>query len=92
MKDILTIIICITSRTMSSDNCDNDNDGNDNNHGIPTSSKDRLGGMGSLDDNDNYTDRHQCENRLPSLVPRMNERQEQMHADKRVRDLEYLLP
>ncbi len=46
---------------MSSNNSDNDKDGNNNNHGVPTSSKDRLGGRGSLDDNDNYTDRHQCD-------------------------------
>ncbi len=38
---------------------------------------------GSFDDNDNYTDRHQRENRLLSLVPRMNERQEQMHPEKK---------
>ena len=42
-----------------------------------------------MDDNDNYTDRHRHENQLPSLVPRMNKRQEQMHMEKRVRDLEY---
>ncbi len=42
-----------------------------------------------MDNNDNYTDHHQCENQLPSLVPRMNERQEQMCVKKRVRDLEY---
>jgi hypothetical protein len=74
---------------MSSDNSNDDNNYNDNNHGVPTLSRDRLGGKGSFDNNDNYTDRHQCENRLPSLVPRMNERQEQMRAEKRVRDLEY---
>ncbi len=39
------IIICITSRTMSSDNSDNDNDGNDN-YGVPTSSRDMLGERG----------------------------------------------
>ncbi len=83
------IIICIPSRTMSSNNSNNDDDINDNNHGVPTSSRDRLGGKGSFDDNDNYTDCHRCENWLPSLVPRMNERQEQMRAEKRVRDLEY---
>ncbi len=70
------IIICITLQTMSSNNSDNDNNNNNDNHGIPTSSRDRLGGRGSLDDNDNYTDRHRHENRLPSLVPKMNERQE----------------
>ena len=74
---------------MSSNNSDDDNDDNDNNHGVPTSSRDRLGGRGSLDDNDNYTDRHQRENWQPSLVPRMNERQEQMRMEKRVCDLEY---
>jgi hypothetical protein len=67
---------------MSSDNSDNDNDNNGNNHGVPTSSRDRLGGKGSFDDNDNYTDHHQCENQLPSLVPRMNKRQERMHVEK----------
>jgi hypothetical protein len=70
------IIISITSRTMSSDISNNDEDDNDGHHGIPTSSRDRLGGKGSLNDNGNYTDRHQRENRLPSLVPRMNKRQE----------------
>jgi hypothetical protein len=75
---------------MSSDNSNNDDDNNDNNHGVPTSSRDRLGGKGSFDDNDNYTDCHLQENRLPSLVPRMNERQERMRAEKRVRDLEYI--
>jgi hypothetical protein len=40
------IIICITSRTMSSDNSDNDNDNNDNNNGVSTSSRDRLGVKG----------------------------------------------
>ncbi len=74
---------------MSSDNSNDDDDNNDNNHGVPTSSKDRLGGKGSFDNNDNYTDRHWCENQLPSSVSRMNKRQEQMHAEKRVRDLEY---
>ncbi len=42
-----------------------------------------------MDNNDNYTDHHQRENRLPSLAPRTNKRQEQMRAEKRVRDLEY---
>jgi hypothetical protein len=74
---------------MSSNNSDNGNDNNDDNYGVPTSSRDRLGGKGSFDDNDNYTDHHQRENRLPSLVPRMNERQERMRTEKRVRDLEY---
>ncbi len=83
------IIICITSQTMSSNNSKDDGNDNDDNHGVPTSTRDRLGGKGSLDDNDNYTDRHQRENQLPSLVPRMNKRQEQMHVEKRVRDLEY---
>jgi hypothetical protein len=83
------IIICIPSCTMSSDNSKDDDDSNDGNHGVPTSSRDRLGGKGSFNNNDNYTDRHQRENRLPSLVPRMNKRQEQMHAEKRVPDLEY---
>ena len=83
------IIICISSRRMSSDNSDNDDDNNDDNHGVPTASRDRLGGKGSFDDNDNYTDHHQHENQLPSLIPRMNKRQEQMCVEKRVRDLEY---
>ena len=83
------IIICIPSRTMSSDNSDDDDNNNDDNHGVPTSSRDRLGGKGSFDNNDNYTDRHWCENWLPSLVPRMNKRQEQMRVEKWVRDLEY---
>jgi hypothetical protein len=74
---------------MSSDNSDDDDNNNDDNHGIPTSSRDKLGGKGSLDDNDNYTDCHRGENQLPSLVPSMNKRQEQMHVEKRVRDLEY---
>jgi hypothetical protein len=74
---------------MSSNNSDDDDNNNNSNHGVPTSSRDRLGGKGSFDENDNYTDRHQCENRLPSLVSRMNERQEWMRADKRVHDLEY---
>jgi hypothetical protein len=60
-------------------------------HGVPTSSSDRMGGKGSLDINDNYTDCPQRKNQLPSLVPRMNKRQEQMHAEKRVHDLEYNL-
>jgi hypothetical protein len=46
-------------------------------------------GKGIFQDNDNYTYCHRCENQLRSLVPRMNERQEQMRAEKRVRDLEY---
>jgi hypothetical protein len=83
------IIVCIPSRTMSSDNSNNDNDNNNNNHGVPTLSMDRLGGEGSFDNNDNSTDHHRHENRLPSLVPRVNKRQEQMHAGKRVRALEY---
>jgi hypothetical protein len=83
------IIICIPSRTMSSDNSNNYDKNNDNNHGVPSTSRDRLGGKGSFYDNDNYTDHHQCENRLTSLVPRMNKRQERMRAEKRVRDLEY---
>ncbi len=77
------IIICIPSCTMSSDNSDDDNNDNDDNHGVPTLSMNRLGGKGSFDDNDNYTDHHRRENRLPSLVPRMNERQEQMHPEKK---------
>jgi hypothetical protein len=52
------IIICIPSCTNSSDNSNNDDDKNDNNHGVPSSSRDRLGGKGPFDDNDNYTDRH----------------------------------
>jgi hypothetical protein len=68
---------------MSSNNSDHDdNNDKNNNHGIHTSSRDRLGGRGSLDNNDNYTDRHRRENQLPSLVPRMNKRQEQMRAEK----------
>ncbi len=47
---------------MSSNNSDNDEDGNDDNHGIPTSSRDRLGGREPLDNNDNYNDRHQHDN------------------------------
>jgi hypothetical protein len=44
---------------MSSDYSNNDDDdNNDDNHGVPTSSRDRLGGKGSLDDNDKYTDHH----------------------------------
>jgi hypothetical protein len=43
---------------MSSDNSDDDDDDNNNNHGVPTSSRDRLGGRGSLDDYDNYTGCH----------------------------------
>ena len=74
---------------MSSNNSNNNDHNNDDNHGVPTLSRDRLGGKGSFDNNDNYTDRHRCENQLPSLVPRMNERQEQMRAEERVRDLEY---
>ncbi len=74
---------------MSSNNSNDDDNNNVNNHGVPTSSRDRLGGRGSLDNNDNYNDRHQHENWLPSLVPRMNKRQEQMCVEKRVRDLEY---
>jgi hypothetical protein len=70
------IIVCITSPTISSNNSDDDDDDNNNNHGVPTSSRNKLGGKGSLDDNDNYTDRHRHENQLPSLVPRMNKRQE----------------
>jgi hypothetical protein len=73
---------------MSSDNSDNDDETTNNNNGVPSSSRDRLGGRGSLDNNDNYTDRHQRENQLPSKVPTMNKRQEQMRAEKRVRDLE----
>ncbi len=42
------IIICIPSLTMSSDNSDNDDNNNDDNHGVPTSSRDRLGGRGLL--------------------------------------------
>jgi hypothetical protein len=83
------IIICIPLCTMSSDNSNDDDDNNDNNHGVPTSSRDRLGGKGSFDNNDNYTDHYRRENQLPSLVPRMNKRQERMCAEKRVCDLEY---
>ncbi len=60
---------------MSSDNSDDDDDNNNNNHGVPTLSRDRLGGKGSFGDNDNYTDQ-------PSLVPRFNNRQEQMRVKK----------
>ena len=67
---------------MSSENKDDDNNNNDDNHGAPTSSRDRLGGKGSFNDNDNYTDRHWRENQLPSLVPKMNKRQEQMRMEK----------
>jgi hypothetical protein len=77
------IIICITSRTINSDNSGNDDDNNDNNHGIPTSSRDRLGKKGSFDNNNNYIDRDRRENQLPSLVTRMNKRQEQMRVEKR---------
>ncbi len=67
---------------MSSNNSNDDDSNSNDNHGIPTSSRDRLGGKGSFDNNDNYTDRHRHENRLPSSVPRMNKRQERMHAEK----------
>ncbi len=50
--------MCMTLQTMSSNNSDDDDANNDNNHGVPTSFRDRLGGRGSLDDNDNYTDHH----------------------------------
>jgi hypothetical protein len=52
------IIICIPSCTMSSSNSDNDDNNNNDNHGVPTSSKGRLGGKRSFNDNDNYTDCH----------------------------------
>jgi hypothetical protein len=68
---------------MSSNNRNDDDNNNDDNHGVPTSSRDRLGGKGSFDSNDNYTDRHQRETQLPSLVPRMNERQERMRMEKK---------
>ncbi len=75
---------------MSSNNSDDDDDNNNNNHGVSIlSSRDRVKGKGSFDNNDNYTDHHQQENQLPSLFPRMNKRQEQMHVEKRVHDLEY---
>ncbi len=67
---------------MSSDNSNNDDNNNDDNHGVPTSSRDRLGGKGSFDNNDNYSDCHRRETQLPSLVPRMNKRQERMRAEK----------
>ncbi len=73
---------------MSSDNSDND-DNDDNNHDVHTSSRNRLGGRGSLDNNDNYTDHHWRENQLSSLVSSMDKRQEQMRTEKRVCDLEY---
>jgi hypothetical protein len=74
---------------MSSNNSDDDDNNNNDNHGVSTLSRDRLGGKGSFDNNDKYTHRHQHENQLPISVPRMNKRQEQMRAEKRVRDLEY---
>ncbi len=74
---------------MSSNNSNDDNNDNKNNHGDLSSSRDRLGGRGSLEDNDNYTDPHWCENRLTRLVPNIYKRQEQMRAEKRVWDLEY---
>jgi hypothetical protein len=43
---------------MSSDSSGNDDDNNNDNHGVPTLSRDRLGGKGSFDKNDNYTDHH----------------------------------
>ncbi len=67
---------------MSSNNRVIDDDNDDDNHGIHTFSRHRLGERGSLDDNDNYTDRHRRENRLPSSDPRINERQERMRAEK----------
>jgi hypothetical protein len=76
------IIICNPSHTMSSDNSNDDNNNNNDNHDVPTLSRDRLGGKGSFNDNGYYTDRHRREIRLPSLVPRMNERQEQMRTEK----------
>ncbi len=70
------IVIYITLQTMSSNNSNDNDDDDNNNYGVHTFFRDRLGGRGSLDDNDNHTDHHQGENQLPSSVPRMNERQE----------------
>jgi hypothetical protein len=48
----------LTAMTTTLTVIDMKTDNNSNNHGVPTLSRDRLGGKGSFDNNDNYTDRH----------------------------------
>ncbi len=82
------IIICITLWTMSSDNSDDDNDDNNDNHGVLTS-RDRLGGNGSLDDNDNYTDRLLTWKPTAQFGSKDEQETRANAHGKRVRDLEY---
>jgi hypothetical protein len=84
---IVTLSDFMDNELQQQQQCDDDNG---NNHCVPTSSGCRLGGKGSLDNNDNYTDCHQHENQLPSSVPRMNKRQEQMHCRKPLINVPYI--
>jgi hypothetical protein len=65
-------------------NEDNDNNSRDK----TTTSRARYSRKDSSDDNNNHTDHYKQGKQQPDVAPRGDERQEQMHAEKRVRDLE----
>jgi hypothetical protein len=67
--------------------CSSKND-NDNSHDKTTTSRMRYSRNNSSDDNNLHTDRFKQGKRQLDVAPRGNERQEQMHAEKRICALE----
>ncbi len=60
----------------------------DNSHDKTTTSRARYSRNDSSDNNNLHTDHYKQGKRQPDVAPRGDERQEQMHAKKRIRDLE----
>ncbi len=61
---------------------------NDNSRDKTTTSRVRYSRNHSSDNNNLHTDRYKQRKWLPDVAPRGDERQEQMPAEKRIRDLE----
>jgi hypothetical protein len=60
----------------------------DNSRDKTTTSRAWYSRNNSSDDNNLHTDHYKQGKRQPDVAPRGDERQEQMHAEKRIRDLE----
>ena len=61
---------------------------NNNSRDKTTTSRVRYSRNDSSDDNNLHTDRYKQGKRQPDVAPRGDERHKQMHAEKRIRDLE----
>jgi hypothetical protein len=61
---------------------------NNNSHDKTTTSRARYSRNDSSDDDNLHTDRYKQEKWYPDVAPRGDERQERMHTEKRIHDLE----